>query len=624
MKKIQNSKWIDALPNEAVSVTEEINVEIAKVIAERIKTIGELTPGDIKKLTNSLQFLGADFSKITKLIAKYSKTGQMAVVDALQQAADGNDEFAEVFYSANGIARVKWQTDTYLNSLVEAMTRQTAAEFTNLSQTLAYKIDDKTITLRQMYTRAIDKAIYEVQSGTVDYHTAMRKTVKQLANNMRVLKWDSGYTRRLDSHVRQNLIDGIKQLQVEMLNYHGERFGSDGVEISAHAISAPDHLPVQGRQFSNEEFEKMQSGLDFEDVKGNEYLGFPRPITQWNCRHIPFPIIIGISEPAYTDEQLKEFAENSNQKYDFTQQQRAMETKLRQLKNERIAASAAGDELEAKNIQRKINAQQKIYRNFSNKHNLLYDTKRASVEGYQRISVDESNYLRNNLPKHYKDERVVGEKINQKSLNEILEFAQSKDVQIGSPNNPTGGFERYRGSLKILKEMIEEVSTQQESKLFVDSNARKPALYYDYVLGYDGDRSKVDVDAFAETSGRTITLNKFMFDDSKYLVKKYSDAVKENLFVKGTNYKNIIAHEVGHIINKSDKSLYIRVVASLEEIANKQNIPFNEFIQKNISIYATFQKTRNNFGELISELNSLLQNNPNNDIIKLLKEKGVI
>lgn len=172
--------------------------------------------------------------------------------------------------------------------------------------------------------------------------------------------------------------------------------------------------------------------------------------------------------------------------------------------------------------------------------------------------------------------------------------------------------------------MIEEVSTQQESKLFVDSNARKPALYYDYVLGYDGDRSKVDVDAFAETSGRTITLNKFMFDDSKYLVKKYSDAVKENLFVKGTNYKNIIAHEVGHIINKSDKSLYIRVVASLEEIANKQNIPFNEFIQKNISIYATFQKTRNNFGELISELNSLLQNNPNNDIIKLLKEKGVI
>ena len=46
-----------------------------------------------------------------------------------------------------------------------------------------------------------------------------------------------------------------------MLDYHGQRFGSDGVEISAHAISAPDHLPVQGRQFSNEEFCKMQNGM---------------------------------------------------------------------------------------------------------------------------------------------------------------------------------------------------------------------------------------------------------------------------------------------------------------------------------------------------------------------------
>jgi hypothetical protein len=387
MNKIQNEKWVNALPDEAVSVAEEISIEIAKVIAERIKTIGELSPADIKRLTNSLQYLGADFGKITKLIAKYSDKGQMAVVDALQKAAEGNDEFANIFYSAKGIAAHTWHTDPYLHNLVEAMARRTAAEFTNLSGTLAYKIDDKTITLRQMYTRAIDKAIYEVQSGTVDYHTAMRKTVKQLANNMRVLQWDSGYTRRLDSHIRQNLIDGIKQLQQEMLNYHGERFGSDGVELSAHAISAPDHVTVQGRQFSNEEFFKMQTGQDFKDVKGNEYEGFARPIGQWNCRHVTFPIVIGISEPVYSEEQLKEFAENSKKKYDLTQQQRAMETKLRQLKMERLAASASGDELEAKRIQRKINEQQTIYRRFSEKHNLLYDTRRASVESYRRISI---------------------------------------------------------------------------------------------------------------------------------------------------------------------------------------------------------------------------------------------
>lgn len=64
-----------------------------------------------------------------------------------------------------------------------------------------------------------------------------------------------------------------------------------------------------------------------------------------------------------------------------------METKLRQLKNERLIASAAGDELEAKRLQRKINKEQIIYRRFSEKHNLFYDTKRASVQGYRRIST---------------------------------------------------------------------------------------------------------------------------------------------------------------------------------------------------------------------------------------------
>lgn len=393
--KIQDEQWIDALPEEAVEVAEEINIEIAKVIAERIKSIGKLSPSDAHKLSNSLQYLGADFEKITKLIAKLSDRGQMAVVDTLQTVADANDEFAKVFYSGKGLAAVDWHSDPYLHNLVEAMARQTATDFTNLSNTLAYKIDERTLSLRQMYTRAIDKAIYEVHSGTVDYYTAMRKTIRQLSNDMRVVKWESGHVRRLDSHVRQNLLDGVKQLNQQMLSYHGEKFGADGVELSAHAISAPDHAPAQGRQFSNEEFEKMQTGQPFVDVKGNEYNAFRRPIGEWNCRHVAFPIIIGISQPAHTDEELRKLEENSAAKYESTQVQRALETKLRKLKNQRMVFSAAGDELEAKRTQKKINELQAKYRKFSEKQNLAYQPKRATVEGYRRISakVLENSYV---------------------------------------------------------------------------------------------------------------------------------------------------------------------------------------------------------------------------------------
>lgn len=424
MKRIQDEKWLNALPEDAVAVAEEINIGIARIIAERIKAIGELTPSDIKKLTNAVEFLGADFKKITKFIEKQSEQGQKAVTEALKQAAEGSDEFAELFYAAKGLSPRTYQSDVYLHKLVNAIANQTGAQFTNLSQTLAYKINGQTLPLRQMYTRAIDKAIYEVQSGTLDYHTAMRKTVRELSANMRYVHWESGHTRRLDSHIRQNVIDGVKQLQTEMLDYHGDQFKSDGVELSAHAICAPDHLAVQGRQFSNEEFDLMQSGLDFKDVKGNEYPGFPRPIGQWNCRHLRFPIIIGVSQPAHTEEQLQEYAQNSREKYDLTQKQRAMETKLRQLKMERLAASAAGDELEAKRIQRKINEQQKAYRGFSAENNLLYDTRRASVEGYRRISIK-------TLEKSYPD--VVGSPNVELSY---IESAEYKNKFLGISDNP--------------------------------------------------------------------------------------------------------------------------------------------------------------------------------------------
>lgn len=199
----------------------------------------------------------------------------------------------------------------------------------------------------------------------------------------------------------EEIIDNIKtkyaqyneefdRKQSQILAYHGEQFGSDGVELSA-----PDHVGVQGRQFSNEEFEKMQSGISCVDVDGKEYSGFDRPIGQWNCRHVTFPIIIGISERVHSDEQLQEMAENSERKYKLTQQQRAMETKLRTLKAQRIALSTAGDEIGAKQVQKKINEQQKAYRQFSEKNNLLYDTKRASVEGYSRISVKETDKVLN-------------------------------------------------------------------------------------------------------------------------------------------------------------------------------------------------------------------------------------
>lgn len=109
------------------------------------------------------------------------------------------------------------------------------------------------------------------------------------------------YTRRIDSAARQNVLDGISYIAQETAKSNGEKFGADGYEISAHATCAPDHLPYQGKQYTKAQFDKLQAGLK-------------RPIGQWNCRHLIYPIILGVSAPAYSDEELKEFEINSNEK----------------------------------------------------------------------------------------------------------------------------------------------------------------------------------------------------------------------------------------------------------------------------------------------------------------------
>ena len=120
----------------------------------------------------------------------------------------------------------------------------------------------------------------------------------------------------------------------------GKEYGADGIEISVHSNPAPDHEDIQGRQFSIEEYDKLQAGEIAKDVKGIMYDGSDkRQIGQYNCYHDIFNIILGVSKPIYTDKQLKEIVQNNQEGFEYegkhytnyegTQLQRRLETEKR-------------------------------------------------------------------------------------------------------------------------------------------------------------------------------------------------------------------------------------------------------------------------------------------------------
>ena len=86
----------------------------------------------------------------------------------------------------------------------------------------------------------VDKAILSVMQGKEDFYSSMRKTLKELGGSG-LVQYESGRTRRLDSTVRMNILDGMRALNNETSRRFGEEYNADGIEISTHTHPAPDH-----------------------------------------------------------------------------------------------------------------------------------------------------------------------------------------------------------------------------------------------------------------------------------------------------------------------------------------------------------------------------------------------
>jgi hypothetical protein len=196
--------------------------------------------------------------------------------------------------------------------------------------------------LKDTYRDLIDEAVFNVETGTSDYQSAMRGIINQLADSgVKVheekVGYPSGYNRRIDSSVRQNVLTGVRQVNITTQKIVGREFGADGVEISAHSPCAEDHLHLQGKQFSNKEFKKLNASLE-------------RPIGEYNCRHFVFSIVLGVNKPSYSDKMLNQMNRESQSvieyegkkytSYEATQVQRKLETEIRKQKEPKDTPSA--------------------------------------------------------------------------------------------------------------------------------------------------------------------------------------------------------------------------------------------------------------------------------------------
>lgn len=378
MSRLLNEPWIEGLPDPIVENLEALNRYVVTRICERIQKIGSIGAADAHRLKSAVEYAAGDLRAMEQEIARITKKNVKDIDALFEEVAAENLDFASVYFKARGMEPIAHYAQvSALESFVRAGKAQAMDGVTNISNThmIGFKRGKTVIPLREYYISAIDRAITFAQTGTVDYQTAVRSTVKEMAKSgLRRATFESGYSRRIDSQARMNIIEGVHRLNGEMMEETGKRFGADGVEISAHALCAPDHIDIQGRQYRREEWDRINGGLQ-------------RPIGTLNCHHYATPIVYGVSRPVYSRGELAEINRRSNEKvewkgremtrYEASQKQRQLETAIRYAKDERDAMTAAGDKIGAAQARKKSAALGREYKAFCEKTGLTPRSERT-------------------------------------------------------------------------------------------------------------------------------------------------------------------------------------------------------------------------------------------------------
>ena len=399
---------IEKLVERLVDRIEQANLVFLEEIGKSIKKIGSLTPTKAQQLIQILKY-GTSYNDIIYKISQITNLNIKDIDEIFHAFAKKDRQFYKQFYEYRNLLFSPYEENFALRNQVQALANITKNELRNIMRTtaLGYSIKDLDgnvvfMGLRETYERVLDEAILNVGQGKQTFDEAMRSTLKQLGGNGLKTVDYKGRSMRLDSAIRMNMQGALRNLHNETQRIYGQEFDSDGIEISVHLNPAPDHAEVQGRQFSNEEFDKFQNDIDAVDYKGKlftaEFEGKDRrAISEYNCYHYIFSIVLGISQPQYSDKQLQDIINENNKtinidgkeytKYECTQLQRKFETAIRKQKDIQILARASGNDNLILESQQNITQLTNKYREISKKAGLPTKNQRLSVSGYKRVAI---------------------------------------------------------------------------------------------------------------------------------------------------------------------------------------------------------------------------------------------
>ena len=372
------AEQIGVLRDSAEKLLDPITEYLLDDIAKRVAAASQFT-GTASYQVWRLQELGLSQRQIKKEVAKRLKISLKETEKLLTQVAKTGYNFdMSRFPTKHGIP---FSANSSLQQILQATVQLAKEDLTNITQTIGFVgPDGKCRKLTDAYNQACDFAFQKASTGAQDYWSAIREATKNLADQgIRVIDYESGVHTSLEAAVRRNIMGGAGLMQEQISQMNHDELGCDGWEISAHAASAPDHEPYQGKQYTDAEYYSLNSSL-------------VRRIGTLNCGHSASPIILGVNDPQYTAEELEQFRKENEEGitiggkqyilYEATQRQRKYERKIRKQRHKILVAEGLNDKEQLQTAQIKMVRLQEEYIRFSKDAKLPLQHARMEVAGF--------------------------------------------------------------------------------------------------------------------------------------------------------------------------------------------------------------------------------------------------
>ena len=381
-------EFLEDVPKYLVELFRSFEDVILSDIARRIAKAGQITD-TAKWQIERLKMLGKSEETIKQQIMELNSLTDKQIDKLFKEAALISFLEESQIYLKAGKNPLNMEDYREITDLIAALKHQTKGTFDNITQSMGFaaNVNGKTVfhPMARTYQSVLDLAQMTVSTGALDYRTAIRMSVKRLADSgIRFVDYQSGWMNHLDVAVRRAIMTGMHQLSTKMTDILAQEMGCEFFEVTAHAGARPSHREWQGQVYH-----RGGEKDGYPDLESTTGLGMVDGLCGANCRHSYYPFFPGVSVRAYNNAALRDidppaftYRDKVYTAYEATQKQREMETAIRKTKRQLICYEAAGLEEDYLAAAIKLKQQRKHYAEFSHAAGLAQQKDRTQVYGF--------------------------------------------------------------------------------------------------------------------------------------------------------------------------------------------------------------------------------------------------